>query len=575
MRQRATAVRRRATARCDVPDSPWLASYVRGVPAEIDADRYASMPDLLRETFARFADRPAFTNRGTTLSFADIDRLSRDFAAYLQAGLGLERGDRVAVMLPNLLQSVVVVFGALRAGLVVVNVNPLYTARELRHQLADSGAGTIVVLENFADTVAQVLADTDVENVVVSRLGDQFPAFKRVAVNFVVKHVRKLVPDVAIAGAVAYRAALAEGRRAQFVEPELAGGELAFLQYTGGTTGAAKGAMLTQRNIVSNVLQARAWFRPHFEDAGKGHIFTALPLYHIFALTVNLLVYTTLGAHNVLITNPRDLSAFVAELKRQPCATLTGVNTLFNALLNTPGFAGVDFGSMVAPLGGGMAVQRDVAERWRETTGVPIQQGYGLTETSPIVSCNPLDSKEFNGSVGVPLPSTEVAILDDGGAPLGAGENGEICVRGPQVMAGYWNRPEATAETMTADGWLRTGDIGYMDEQGFIYIEDRKKDLIIVSGFNVYPNEVEDVAMLHPGVREAGAVGVADEHSGEAVKLFVVRSDSALDATAIVEHCRQSLTGYKVPQHVAFVDELPKTNVGKILRRELRDREAP
>ncbi len=555
-------------------DKPWVSSYARGVPAEIDPDRYASLPELFCESFERFAERPAFTNRGTTLSFADIDRLSRDFAAYLQTGLGLKVGDRVAVMLPNLLQSVVVIYGALRAGLVVVNVNPLYTARELRHQLADSGAGTIVVLENFAGTVAQVLAQTDVDNVIVTRLGDQFPTFRRLTVNFVVKHVRKLVPDAAIAGAVDYRTALAEGARATFVEPALAGGDLAFLQYTGGTTGVAKGAMLTQRNILSNVLQGKAWFEPHF-DAANGHVFAALPLYHIFALTVNLLVYAALGAHNVLITNPRDLPAFVADLRRYPCAFLTGVNTLFNALLNTPGFGSVDFSGMNAALGGGMAVQRDVAERWRETTGVPIQQGYGLTETSPIVSCNPLDSKEFNGSVGVPLPSTEVAILDDEGAPLGAGDKGEICVRGPQVMAGYWKRPDATAETVTPDGWLRTGDIGHMDEQGFIFIEDRKKDLIIVSGFNVYPNEVEDVAMLHPGVREAAAVGVEDERSGEAVKLFVVRGDPELDAAAIVEHCRQSLTGYKVPQHVTFVDELPKSNVGKILRRELRDRETP
>ncbi len=553
-------------------DKTWISSYARGVPAEIDPDRYATLPELLGDSFERFADRPAFTNRGTTLSFADIDRLSRDFAAYLQSVPGLKRGERVAVMLPNLLQSVVVIYGVLRAGLVVVNVNPLYTPRELKHQLVDSGAGTIVVLENFGATVAEVLAETKVENVIVTRVGDQFRPLKRLTVNFVVKHVRKHVPYVTIAGAVDYRTALAEGRRAQLVEPELGASDLAFLQYTGGTTGVAKGAMLTQRNILSNVLQGKAWFEPHF-DAGTGHVFAALPLYHIFALTVNLLIYAALGAHNVLITNPRDLPAFIAELERYPCAFLTGVNTLFNALLNTPGFASVDFSGMNAALGGGMAVQRGVAERWRETTGVAIQQGYGLTETSPIVSCNPLDSSEFNGSVGVPLPSTEVAILDDDGAPVGTGEKGEICVRGPQVMAGYWNRPDATAETVTVDGWLRTGDIGHMDERGFIFIEDRKKDLIIVSGFNVYPNEVEDVAMLHPGVREAAAIGVEDEHSGEAVKLFVVRNDPALDAAGIVEHCRQSLTGYKVPQHVAFVDELPKSNVGKILRRELRDRD--
>ncbi len=553
-------------------DKPWVSSYARGVPAEIDPDRYATLPALLGDSFERFADRPAFTNRGTTLSFADIDRLSRDFAAYLQSVRGLNPGERVAVMLPNLLQSVVVIFGVLRAGLVVVNVNPLYTPRELKHQLVDSGAGTIVVLENFGATVAEVLAETEVENVIVTRLGDQFPPLKRLTVNFVVKHVRKLVPDVTIAGAVDYRAALAAGRRAHFDEPELAGGDLAFLQYTGGTTGAAKGAMLTQRNIVSNVMQAQAWFEPHF-DADEGHVFTALPLYHVFALTVNLLVYTGLGAQNVLITNPRDLPAFIAELKRYPCAFLTGVNTLFNALLNAPGFASLDFGRLCAALGGGMAVQRDIAERWHEVTGVPIVQGYGLTETSPIVSSNPLDSSEFNGSVGVPLPSTDVRIVDDDGKPAGPGEKGEICVQGPQVMPGYWNRPDATAEVLMEDGWLRTGDIGHMDERGFIFIDDRKKDLIIVSGFNVYPNEVEDVAMLHPGVREAAAIGVEDEHSGEAVKLFVVRDDPALDAAGIVEHCRKSLTRYKVPDRVVFIEELPKSNVGKILRRELRDRD--
>ncbi len=561
------------TNTAELADRRWLSSYARGVPAEIDADSYASLPDLLGDAFERFADRPAFTNRGTTLSFADIDRLSRDFAAYLQSGLGLQRGDRVAVMLPNLLQSTVVIFGVLRAGLVVVNVNPLYTARELEHQLADSGARTIVVLENFKHTVAQALAKTGVRNVIITRLGDQFPALKRLTVNFVVKHVKKLVPDDTIIGAVDYRTALDTGGRATFVKPALAGDDLAFLQYTGGTTGVAKGAMLTQRNIVSNVLQAKAWFEPHF-NAGEGTIFTALPLYHVFALTVNLLAYTGLGAHNVLITNPRDLPAFVAELKRYPCSFLTGVNTLFNALLNTPGFASVDFGSLRAGLGGGMAVQRDIAERWHEVTGVPICQGYGLTETSPIVSCNPLDASEFNGSVGVPLPSTDVAILDDAGATLGPGETGEICVNGPQVMAGYWNRPDATTDVMTGDDWLRTGDIGHMDEQGFIYIDDRKKDLIIVSGFNVYPNEVDDIATLHPGVREAAAVGIEDEHSGEAVKLFVVRSDPALDAAAVIEHCRESLTRYKIPKEVEFIDELPKSNVGKILRRELRDRQA-
>ena len=555
-------------------DKPWLTSYAPGVPAEIDPDRFASLPDLLRDTLERFADRPAFSNRGTMLRFAEIDRLSRDFAAYLHAVLGLKRGDRVAVMLPNLLQSPIVLFGVLRAGLVVVNINPLYTARELKYQLNDSGARTIVVLENFAATVAAVLGETGLDNVIVTRVGDQFPSLKRLAVNFAVKYVKRLVRRVAIAGSIDYRTALREGGRREFVEPALTGDDLAFLQYTGGTTGPAKGAMLTQRSVLSNVVQAQVWFEPHF-DVREGAVFTALPLYHVFALTANLLAFARLGAHNVLITNPRDLTAFVAELKRYRCAFLTGVNTLFNALLNTPEFGRVDFSGLRICLAGGMAVQRDVAERWSAITGVPICQGYGLTEASPIVSSNPLDIGEFNGSVGVPLPSTEVSIVDDAGAALGAGEKGEIYVRGPQVMAGYWNRPEATAEVITADGWLRTGDIGHIDERGFIFIDDRKKDLIIVSGFNVYPNEVEDVATTHPGVLEAGAVGVGDEQSGEVVKLFVVRSDATLDAAELIEYCRQSLTGYKIPKHVAFVDELPKSTVGKILRRELRDRETP
>ncbi len=555
-------------------DKPWLTSYAPGVPAEIDPDRFASLPDLLRDTLERFADRPAFSNRGTMLRFAEIDRLSRDFAAYLHAVLGLKRGDRVAVMLPNLLQSPIVLFGVLRAGLVVVNINPLYTARELQYQLNDSGTRTIVVLENFAATVAAVLGETGLDNVIVTRVGDQFPSLKRLAVNFAVKYVKRLVRRVAIAGSIDYRTALREGGRREFVEPALTGDDLAFLQYTGGTTGPAKGAMLTQRSVLSNVVQAQVWFEPHF-DVREGAVFTALPLYHVFALTANLLAFARLGAHNVLITNPRDLTAFVAELKRYRCAFLTGVNTLFNALLNTPEFGRVDFSGLRICLAGGMAVQRDVAERWSAITGVPICQGYGLTEASPIVSSNPLDIGEFNGSVGVPLPSTEVSIVDDAGAALGAGEKGEIYVRGPQVMAGYWNRPEATAEVITADGWLRTGDIGHIDERGFIFIDDRKKDLIIVSGFNVYPNEVEDVATTHPGVLEAAAVGVGDEQSGEVVKLFVVRSDATLDAADLIEYCRQSLTGYKIPKHVAFVDELPKSTVGKILRRELRDRETP
>ena len=548
---------------------PWLNTYPDGIPAEIDPGDYPSLKALMERSFERFAPHPAFSNAGTRLSYAEMDELSRHFAAFLQVR-GLRRGDRIAIMMPNLLQYPVAVFAALRAGLAVVNVNPLYTPRELEHQLGDSGAKAILVLENFAHTVEQVVRDTQVETVIVTGIGDQFPLFKRVLFNFAVRHVRKLVPRWNIAGAVRYRAALARGRRASFEEVEETGEDIAFLQYTGGTTGVAKGAMLTHRNMVANILQMSAWAKPYLQ--GPGDIGAApLPLYHIFALTVNLFLFFELGGRTMLITNPRDLRSFIKDLAREPVTLITGVNTLFAALLESPDFRKLDFSKLKICLGGGMAVQSDVATRWKALTGRSLCQGYGLTETSPAISANPLDGRDFNGSAGVPLPSTNVAIRDDDGNTLPVGGSGEICVRGPQVMRGYWRRPEATAEILCADGWLRTGDIGRMDEQGFVYIEDRKKDMIIVSGFNVYPNEIEDVASAHPGVLEAAAVGIPHEQSGEAVRLFVVKRDSALTADDVIAHCREQLTRYKIPREVVFRDDLPKTNVGKVLRRELRD----
>jgi long-chain acyl-CoA synthetase len=555
-----------------MPARSWVAAYPPGVPADIDPDRYSSLVALLEASFERFGERPAFTNLGTTLTFAEIERQSRAFAAYLQSRTGLEPGARVAIMLPNTLQYTVALFGVLRAGLVAVNVNPMYTVPELKHQLADSGAHAIVVLENFAHTVADALTETQLTTVVVSRLGDHHKAPKRWLVNFVVKYVRRLVRPWRIAGAVDYRRALARGARLRYQRPALEARDLAFLQYTGGTTGRAKGAMLTQRNMVANALQAAAWARPFF-GADAGVVVTPLPLYHVYSLTANLLCFVELGGHNLLITDPRDLRSFIDELRAIRFAFMTGVNTLFNALLHARGFDTLDFSALRVCMGGGMAVQREVATRWQAVTGVPIAQGYGLTEASPIVCGNPLDLTGFNGSVGLPFPSTEVAIFDDAGAELGANEVGEICVRGPQVMAGYWRQPEDTAAVLFGDGWLRTGDVGRIDANGYVFIEDRKKDVIVVSGFKVYPNEVEDVATGQPGVLEAAAIGVPDEQSGEAVKLFIVRKDPSLTPEAVLAHARENLTGYKRPKHVEFLDELPKSNVGKVLRRELKERE--
>jgi len=555
-----------------MPASPWVAAYSPGVPAEIDADRYPSLVALLEASFTRFGGQPAFTNLGTTLTFAEVERHSRAFAAYLQSLPGLERGDRVAIMMPNTLQSPVALFGILRAGLVAVNVNPQYTITELGHQLSDSGARAVVVLENFAHTVAAALPQTNVETVIVTKLGDHCSPLKRAVVNFVVKHVKKLVRPWQIPGAVAYRDALARGAARKYTAPRLEGADLAFLQYTGGTTGRAKGAMLTQRNMVANTLQAAAWARPYYA-ADAGVVVTPLPLYHVYSLTANLLCFAELGAHNLLITDPRDIKGFVALLRKTKFAFMTGVNTLFNALLHDPAFAELDFSALRVVMGGGMAVQRDVAARWKAVTGKVIAQGYGLTEASPILTGNPLHLTEFNGSVGVPFPSTEVAIFDEHDHEVPAGQVGEICARGPQVMAGYWGRPDETANVMFGDGWLRTGDIGRLDAAGFVFIEDRKKDVIVVSGFKVYPNEIEDVATLQPGVREAAAIGVPDAQSGEVVKLFIVRSDEKLTQADVLTHARRHLTGYKVPRHVEFVASLPKSNVGKVLRRALKEQE--
>ena len=551
----------------------WLDCYPQGTPAEIDPRAYASLGELLERSCTRFRDKTAFSNMGASMTYGDLDGLSRDFAAYLQKALGLRPGERVAIMLPNLLQYPVALIGALRAGMAVVNVNPLYTASELEHQLADSGATAIVVLENFARTLEQALAKTHVRHVVTTQVGDLFPPIRRALVNFAVKHVRRMVPAWRIPGATGFREALAQGARRAFDGPRASSGDIAFLQYTGGTTGRAKGAILTHGNMVANVEQVAAWARGTLSE-GAETVITALPLYHVFALTANLLVFMKLGGQNVLITNPRDIAGFVAELRKTRFTAITGVNTLFNALLNAPGFekvaAGIR-GTLKLAVAGGMAVQRSVAERWLRATGVPLVEGYGLTEASPNVCANRFDTREFSGKLGLPLPSTEVAILDEDGREVAPGEIGEIGVRGPQVMHGYWNAPEETANAFTADGWLKTGDLGRMDERGYVEFSERKKDMIVVSGFKAYPAEIEDVAMLHPGVKDAGAVGVPDERSGEAVVLFVVRGDRALTAEAMLDHCAKRLTGYKLPRRIEFREQLPKTPIGKILRRELRE----
>ena len=549
----------------------WLKSYPPGVPAEIDASPFASIRDIVEQSFAKFAARPSYSCMGRTLSYADLDRRSRDFGAWLQKGAGLGKGARVALMMPNVLQYPIALFGALRAGLTVVNCNPLYTPRELEHQLKDSGADAIVILENFATTLEQVVAKTQVKTVVTSQVGDLLGFPRSLIVNYVVKHRKKAVPPFNLPGSVKFADVLSAGAGMQLDAPPLDHGDIAFLQYTGGTTGVSKGAMLTHGNIVANLLQNSAWWGAGLRE-GQEIIITALPLYHIFALTGNCLTFMKVGAHNVLIVNPRDMKGFVEELARWRFTCFTGVNTLFNGLMNTPGFAQLDFSELRLSVGGGMAVQRAVAERWKQVTGRPIAEGYGLTETSPGACINPVTADaEFSGTAGLPLPSTIVTIRDDDGRELPIGATGEICIAGPQVMKGYWNRPDETAKVMTEDGAFRTGDIGIMSPEGFVKIVDRKKDMILVSGFNVYPNEVEDVIAMMPGVLEVCAVAAPDEKSGEVVRVVIVRKDPALTKEQVVEFCKTQLTGYKLPRIVEFWKELPKTNVGKVLRREVKN----
>ena len=552
----------------------WLKEYPPGVPAEIDPSRHGSIPQLLEKTLRKFADKPAFSSFGCAMSYAELDRRSRDFAAFLQSLPGMGKGERVALMSPNLLQYPVALLGSLRAGMIVVNVNPLYTPRELEHQLSDSGAKAIVIVENFASTLQQVIQKTQLEHVITTELGDLLPQPKRWLVNFVVKRIRKMVPPWRIDGAIKLRAALARGAAAALEPVSPSSDDVAFLQYTGGTTGSSKGAMLTHRNILANIEQAGAWIGGTLNE-GEEIVISPLPMYHIFCLTTTL-YFMSLGLVNVLIANPRDLPAFVAELKKWRWSVLTGVNTLFNGLLNTPGFAELDFAALKIVVGGGAAVLKPVAQRWQQVTGRHLTEAYGLTETSPAASINPLNTP-WNGSIGLTISSTEFSIRDDEFRELpvwaGSGDieksTGEICIRGPQVMKGYWQLPAETAKVLQ-DGWLKTGDVGYMDAKGYVTITDRKKDMILVSGFNVYPNEIEAVVAAHPGVLECAAIGVPDERSGEAVKIVIVKKDPALSREAVIEHCRRELTGYKIPRYVEFRDSLPKTPIGKVLRRELR-----
>ena len=555
----------------DKSDKIWLASYPPNVPATIPPPSYRSLPELFESCCAKYLSRTAFSSMGREMTYGQLEAETRKVGAWLQAQ-GLRKGDRVAVMMPNVLQNPVVTYGILRAGLTVVNVNPLYTPRELEHQLKDSGAKAIFVLENFAHTVEQAAARADVRHVVVTAMGDML-GVKGHIVNLVVRKVKKLVPAWNIPSAQSFRKVLAEGAGLPLTPVDIASGDVAFLQYTGGTTGVSKGAMLTHANLIANQMQITQWLDAGFTKRARPEVLTflcALPLYHIFALTVNSLMGISTGGHNVLIANPRDIPALVKEMQKHKVHIFPGLNTLFNALMNNADFGKVDFSSLILALGGGMAVQRPVAERWLNMTGTAITEGYGLSETSPVATANRLDSLEFTGTIGLPLPSTELSIRDEDGNSVEPGDVGEICIRGPQVMAGYWQRPDDTAAVMTADGYFRSGDMGYMDPHGYTKLVDRKKDMILVSGFNVYPNEIEEVAAMHPGVLECAAIGIPDEHSGEIVKLFVVRKDPDLTEADVRVHCAANLTGYKRPKLVEFRTELPKSNVGKILRRELR-----
>lgn len=547
---------------------PWFAFYPEGVAHEINPDQYGSLVELLKENLQRFRGNEAFVNMGKGLSYGELDQLSDQFAAFLVNHAGLEKGARVAIQMPNLLQFPIAMIGALKAGMIVVNTNPLYTAREMEHQFNDSGATAVIILSNFAHNLEKILSNTHIKTVVVTDIGDMMGGLKRHIVNFVVKRIKKMVPPYTLPGAISFLDALRTGSGAPVPTVDLSGDDVAFLQYTGGTTGVSKGATLTHRNIVSNILQSKQWFLGLEE--GKEVVITALPLYHIFALTVNCLLMMSVGARNILVTNPRDMPAFLKDLAKYPFSVITGVNTLYNGLLNQPTFKDIDFSHLKYAMGGGMAVQRAVAEKWKEVTGTPLAEGYGLSETSPVLCCNPLDGTERLGTIGLPFPSTEMKILDEEGKELPVGEPGEICARGPQVMNGYWLRPQET-ENVFFDDWFRTGDIGVQDNEGFFKIVDRKKDMINVSGFNVYPNEIEDVVAGMDGVLEVAAIGVPDERSTEVVKLFVVKKDQSLSEEEIKAFCEENLTNYKRPKYIEFKEELPKSNVGKILRRHLRE----
>lgn len=552
-------------------DYPWFKHYPKGISKEIDPEKYKSLVDLFEESCQKYGDMPAFENMGKSLSFCEVDKLSTAFAAYLQNVIKLEKGDKIALQMPNLLQYPIAMFGALKAGLVVVNTNPLYTPKEMEHQFQDSEAKAIVIVANFAYNLEKVLPNTKIETVIVTEIGDLFGGVKGWLTNLVVKHVKKMVPSYRLPEAIAFKDALKEGSSLQYKRPEIDSTDLAYLQYTGGTTGISKGAMLTHRNLISNMEQISAWMLPKLREREE-LVITALPLYHIFALTVNCWAMLKIGARNILITNPRDMPAFLKDLKKHPFTIITGVNTLFNGLLNQSEFANVDFKHLKVAVGGGMAVQRAVAKRWEDTTGVALAEGYGLSETSPVLTCNPIDGTERIGTIGMPMPSTELKCIDEEGNEVKIGEPGEIVAKGPQVMPGYWKREDETAKAFI-DGWFKTGDIGIEDEDGFFSIVDRKKDMINVSGFNVYPNEIEDVIAQHPKVLEVAAIGVPNEHSNEVVKIFVVKKDESLTKEEIITFCKETLTKYKIPKQVEFRKELPKSNVGKILRKELRDEE--
>ena len=547
----------------------WLNSYEQGVNAEIDITQYSSISDVFRQSVEKFAHQPAFQNMGKTLTYAEVGKLAENFASYLQNVLKLPRGERVAIMLPNLLQYPIALFGILQAGLVAVNTNPLYTPRELEHQLKDSGATTIIVLENFANTLELVLPRTQIKHVIVASVGEMFGFFKGTLMNFVLRKIKKMVPEYRISGAIPFQTTLKEGAAHTFRPVTLTREDTALLQYTGGTTGVAKGAVLSHGNICANMLQAKEWIKNQLRE-GKETVIAALPLYHIFALTVNLMIFTNAGSKIILITNPRDMKGFIGELKKERISVFIGVNTLFNGMVNQPDFATVDFSNLRLTLGGGMATQKAVAEKWKKITGTPIVEAYGLTEASPGVCCNPLNIEAYSGGIGLPVPSTEVELRDADGKEVGIGQPGELWVRGPQVMKGYWNRPEETAKAIDARGFLETGDIAVMDEKGWLKLVDRKKDLIVVSGFNVYPNEIEEVIAHNDKVMEVACIGVPDEKTGEALKVFVVRKDPSLTKEELIAFCRTGLTAYKVPKNIEFREELPKSNVGKILRRELR-----